>query len=61
MKKTITKKLMDSLEEAHSLSVDLRKSLHSDDERMKMAFDINFRISLLLRDIGNNFRLKELI
>ena len=61
MKKSISKNLMDSLKEAHSLSVDLRKSMHFDDERMKLAFDISFRISLLIRDIGNNFRLEEII
>ena len=59
-KQTPSEKLMKALKEAHSCSVDLRYSLNNDDQRMGQAFNFNLRISELLRDVGNNFRLQEL-
>jgi len=59
-KKTKAQNLMGALENAHSASVKLRKSLDNDDLRIKQAFDFSLRISEILRDVGNDFRLNEL-
>lgn len=61
MKKSECKKLMDALAKAHSCSVDYRKSLMNKvtDEELKEAFNFSFRLSELLRDVGN-IRLLEL-
>lgn len=54
------KKLMEAIKKAHIISIDFRKSMKHEED-LKVAFNISFRLSQLLNEIGINFRIKEIL